>query len=93
MGAIQSVQKAISVLQALDSEGDWLGVREVARRVGLKAPGTHNLLNTLRELSFVEYNATTKQYRLGLAAIRLGEATPCCELSVTAPTCGASAAT
>jgi DNA-binding IclR family transcriptional regulator len=73
MGAIQSVQKAIIVLQTLDAAGDWLGVREVSRRVGLKPPTTHNLLNTLRELSFVEYNATTKQYRLGLAAIRLGE--------------------
>lgn len=41
----------------------------------LTPPTTHNLLNTLRELSFVEYNATTKQYRLGLAAIRLGEGT------------------
>lgn len=69
------MQKAIRVLQTLDAEGDWLGVRELARRIELTPPTTHNLLNTLRELSFVEYNATTKQYRLGLAAIRLGEGT------------------
>lgn len=73
MSAIQSVQKAIRVLQTLDIEGDWLGVREIARRVELTPPTTHNLLNTLREMSFVEYNVTTKQYRLGLAAIHLGE--------------------
>lgn len=73
MASIQSVQKAIKLLQTLDARSDWLGVRELARRVGLTPPTTHNLLNTLRELSFVEYNATTKQYRLGIAAIRLGE--------------------
>jgi IclR family acetate operon transcriptional repressor len=75
MSSIRSVQKAIKLLQNLDANGDWLGVRELARRVGLTPPTTHNLLNTLREMSFVEYNATTKQYRLGLAAIRLGEGT------------------
>lgn len=73
MGAIQSVQKAIKVLQTLDSENGWLGVRELARRVDLTPPTTHNILKTLQELSFVEYNATTKNYRLGLGAIHLGD--------------------
>jgi DNA-binding IclR family transcriptional regulator len=73
MAMIQSVQKAIKLLQNLDSHGEWLGVRELARRIGLTPPSTHNMLQTLREMSFVEYNAATRQYRLGMAAIRLGE--------------------
>lgn len=73
MSTIQSVTKALKLLQALDAHGGWLGVRELARKLDLAAPTTHNILNTLRLTSFVEYNAETRQYRLGMAAIRLGE--------------------
>jgi len=73
MGMIQSVAKAFRLLQALDAHGGWLGVRELARKLELTAPTTHNILNTLRQMSFVEYNAETRQYRLGMAALRLGE--------------------
>ena len=72
MSTIRSVEKALSILQTLDGHGDWMGVRELARRVGLTPPTTHNLLKTLKALSYVESNPATKQYRLGLAAIRLG---------------------
>ncbi|MDR2675356.1 MAG: IclR family transcriptional regulator [Opitutaceae bacterium] len=68
---IQSVEKALRLLQALDTE-EWMGVRELSRRLKITPPTTHNMLQTLRAMSFVEYNATSKQYRLGLAAIRLG---------------------
>lgn len=70
---IQSVEKALRLLLALDAHGSWIGVRDLARRVGYTPPTTHNLLKTLRSLGFVEYNDTTKHYRLGLAAIRLGD--------------------
>jgi len=73
MGLIQSVDKALRLLQALDAHGGWVGVRELARTVGLTPATTHSLLKTLQAKSFVEANTETKQYRLGLAAIRLGE--------------------
>jgi DNA-binding IclR family transcriptional regulator len=73
MGLIQSVDKALRLLQALDAHGGWVGVRELARTIGMTPATTHNLLKTLQAKSFVETNSETKQYRLGLAAIRLGE--------------------
>lgn len=73
MSMIQSVGKALRLLQSLDTHGGWLGVRELARKLELSAPTTHNILNTLRLMSFVEYNAETRKYRLGMAAIRLGK--------------------
>lgn len=69
---VQSVEKALRVLQALDRHGKWIGVRELSRQVGLSATATHNLLKTLRAASFVEANPASRQYRLGLAAVRLG---------------------
>lgn len=70
---IRSVEKALRLLLALDTHGTWIGVRDLSRRVEYTPPTTHNLLKTLRSLGFVEYNGNTKQYRLGLAAIRLGD--------------------
>lgn len=74
MGLIQSVDKALRILQALDANGGWMGVRELARTVGLSPPTTHNLLRTLLARNFVETSRETKQYRLGLAAVIIGSA-------------------
>lgn len=69
---IQSVEKALRLLQALDLHGDWVGVRDLARQLALSPPTTHNLLKTLVAAGFAETSPATRQYRLGLAAIRLG---------------------
>lgn len=69
---VQSVEKALRLLQALDRHGRWIGVRELARQLELSPPATHNLLKTLQAASFVESNPASRQYRLGLAAVRLG---------------------
>lgn len=69
---VQSVEKALRLLQALDRHGKWIGVRELSRQLELSPPATHNLLKTLQAASFVEANPASRQYRLGLAAVRLG---------------------
>jgi DNA-binding IclR family transcriptional regulator len=69
---VQSVEKALRLLQALDRHGRWIGVRELSRQLDLSPPATHNLMKTLQAASFVEANPVSRQYRLGLAAVRLG---------------------
>lgn len=69
---VQSVEKALRLLQTLDRHGTWIGVRELSRQLELSPPATHNLLKTLQAASFVETNPASRQYRLGLAAVRLG---------------------
>lgn len=71
-GTVQSVEKALRVLQALDRHGSWIGVRELSRQLEFSPPATHALLKTLQAASFVEANPASRQYRLGLAAVRLG---------------------
>jgi IclR family acetate operon transcriptional repressor len=71
-GQVQSVEKALRLLQALDRHGSWIGVRELSRQLALSPPATHALLKTLQAASFVEANPASRQYRLGLAAVRLG---------------------
>lgn len=71
-GQVQSVEKALRLLQTLDRHANWAGVRDLARQLGMSAPATHSLLKTLQAAGFVETNPDTRQYRLGLAALRLG---------------------
>jgi DNA-binding IclR family transcriptional regulator len=69
---VQSVEKALRLLQALDRHGSWIGVRELSRQISLSPPATHSILKTLQAASFVETNPASRRYRLGLAAVRLG---------------------
>ncbi len=69
---VQSVEKALRLLQLLDRHNDWIGVREIARQLELSPPATHSILKTLQAANFVETNPVSRQYRLGLAALRLG---------------------
>ena len=68
---IQSVSRAVSVLQALaDSEGE-LGVTELGRRLGVHKATASRLVATLAEHRLVERNPMTDKYRLGFGLIHL----------------------
>ena len=70
---IQSVDRALKLLAIVASHKDWIGVREIARMAGLKAPTCQNLLKTLQANGFLEFNAATRRYRVGLAVFSLAE--------------------
>ena len=61
----QSVERAFMILEVLDSmeDGGGLGVNEIAKLIGLKAPTTHNFLQTLTSLGYLDQNEHCK-YRL-----------------------------
>jgi IclR family acetate operon transcriptional repressor len=68
---IQSVARAVGVLQALaDSEGE-LGVTELGRRLGVHKATASRLVATLAEHRLVERNPITDKYRLGFGLIHL----------------------
>jgi DNA-binding IclR family transcriptional regulator len=70
---IQSVDRALLILTAVSSCGTWVGVRDIARQVGLKVPTVQNLLKTLAAKGFLDFNEETRRYRLGLAVYRLAD--------------------
>lgn len=70
---VQSVDRALDILELLASSPGTLGVTEVARATGL-APGTaHRLLVGLAGRGWVRQDAG-RRYGVGLAARRLGDA-------------------
>ncbi|MQA85935.1 MAG: helix-turn-helix domain-containing protein [Streptosporangiales bacterium] len=72
-GGVQSVERALDVLEMLAStEGD-AGLSELAARTGLPYGTIHRLLRTLAARGYVRQNSDRK-YALGGAVLRLGEA-------------------
>src|SRR5689334_12746410 len=70
MTSIQSVDRAIAVLEFLGTNG-WSGVTEVAAALGTHKSTAYRLLSTLKDRGLVEQDAETDRYRLGLGLVYL----------------------
>lgn len=73
---IQSLQRAFAILELIDREGagdDGMSAQEVANRVGLKYPTTHNFLKSLVALGYLERVLDTGKYRVSAKLGRLGK--------------------
>ena len=71
---VQSVRRAVSILEMLaDGDGER-GVTEVGRRLGVHKATASRLLSTLAEGGLVERSPSTEKYRLGVRLISLAGA-------------------
>jgi len=70
--AIGSVEKALSVIDALAGEGEALGVSELARRLGMSKNQIFRVLKTLEEHGYV-HQRETKTYQLGWRFFEIGQ--------------------
>jgi IclR family transcriptional regulator, acetate operon repressor len=73
VGPVQSVDRALGVLEALAASGAPVGVGEVAELTGLPQGTVHRLLATLQQRGYVRRDHGRK-YCLGTGAIRLADA-------------------
>ncbi len=69
---LNSVRNALRLLCSFTLNEPELGVSELARRLGVGKSTVHRLLGTLKEEGFVEQNAVTGRYGLGLRLLDLG---------------------
>lgn len=71
-GSVQSVVKALDLLEALGAAGGELGLSELSAEVGLPLPTIHRLIRTLVARGFVR-QLPNRRYALGAALMPLGE--------------------
>lgn len=71
---VASVDRAVSVLDALAESGCELGTNEIARRTGINPSSVSRLLATLARRGLVAHVSETERYRLGLRLLQLGNA-------------------
>ncbi|MFC5138395.1 IclR family transcriptional regulator [Actinomycetospora rhizophila] len=71
---VESVQKAIAVLDVLAAAGEELGTNEIARRTGINASTVSRLLATLVVPGLVQYHQVSGRYGLGIRILQLAGA-------------------
>jgi DNA-binding IclR family transcriptional regulator len=72
VGRLSSVTSALLVLKAFSAEEAEIGISSLAKRLSLAKSTTHRLAVTLAAEGFLEQNADTGRYRLGLSLFTLG---------------------
>lgn len=68
---VESVQRAIAVLDVLADVGTDLGTNEIARRTGVNVSTVSRLLATLVDGGLLQYVSSTGRYRLGIRILQL----------------------
>jgi IclR family acetate operon transcriptional repressor len=71
--SVQSVDRALDVLEALAAAGKPLGVGELSDLTGLPQGTAHRLLQSLQQRGYVRRDASRK-YSVGTSAMRLADA-------------------
>jgi DNA-binding IclR family transcriptional regulator len=73
-GTIQSVTRALSLLELLAKETSTISLSELSHKANLKMATVHRLLTTLMNRGFVEQDNLTLRYRLGIKLFEIGNA-------------------
>jgi DNA-binding IclR family transcriptional regulator len=72
--SVAAVDRAVDILLLFGrSLHPSLGVTEIAQELGMPKSGVHRVLSTLRNRRLVTYDADTRKYTLGQAAIALSQ--------------------
>ncbi len=71
---VQSVDRAVAILDALSAERNYLGVTGLSNQLGLHKSTVHRLLVSLLKGGLVERDPRTRRYRLGVRLVELGNA-------------------
>lgn len=71
-GSVQSVERALTLLEIMGKSGGEMGIKELATQAELPAPTVHRLLSALAGRGYV-VQSENKRYSLGRRLIRLGE--------------------
>lgn len=69
---VQSIERALTILETLSRHGGGLGVTELGQRLGLHKSTVHRLLGTLQSFGYVEQEPDTERYRPGIKVVELG---------------------
>jgi IclR family acetate operon transcriptional repressor len=70
---VQSVARAAALLEAMAS-GEWVALRDLARRIGVAKTTAFNLVGALVDVGLVEHDPANGHYRLGLLHLVYGRA-------------------
>lgn len=68
---VQTISRALDIIEILSMEKEGLGVTEIGKKTGLHKSTVHRLLNTLAERGYIEKEPKYGNYRLGLKFVEV----------------------
>jgi IclR family acetate operon transcriptional repressor len=74
LGAVQSIERALDLLECLARSSSWVGISELSNATGQPVGTVHRLLMTLVAREYVVRDSRTRRYALGPAFRRLAGA-------------------
>jgi IclR family acetate operon transcriptional repressor len=73
-GAVQSLLRAINLLEALAEDDEGYRLIDLAKRTGLSTSTTHRLLTTLEQKRFVQFDRDNNLWHIGVQCFSIGSA-------------------
>lgn len=73
MPIIQSLDRALRILDLFDEHNKELKITEISSKLGLNKSTTHSLLKTLKQHNYIKQNLDSGKYSLGLKLIEKGQ--------------------
>ena len=70
---IQSVARALFIVDTLAQARGELALNEIAMRLSLAKSTVHGLISTLKDFGFIEQSAFTGKYKLGVRLFEVGQ--------------------
>lgn len=69
---IQSIQRMMGILECFSTVSRHLSLAQLAEMSGLPRPTTHRMLAAMKEIGFIEQDARSGSYSLGIRLFELG---------------------
>lgn len=70
---IQSVARALFILETLAEVSGELALNEISTRLGLPKSTVHGLISTLRDFGYIEQSTFNGKYKLGIRLFEVGQ--------------------
>src|SRR5947208_16851639 len=71
---VKSARRAVDLIETFAANDVWLSLSDLHARTGFPRSSLHGLLRTLLEAGWLEADANTARYRLGVRALICGTA-------------------
>ncbi len=71
---VQSLERALTILEVMAKAGEPVTVTELAEKVNLKVSTVHRLLTTLLHRGYVDQEAETSKYQVGFKVLEIANA-------------------
>ena len=73
LSRIQSIDRAVAILECFNEEKKELRLSEISEKLGLNKSTVHGIATTLKYHGFISQDKETQKYRLGIRFIEFGD--------------------